>query len=387
MGQIYKIKLLSVFLVNVFLMTPLVARANEKIFTPQISVQTIYDDSIVFNDEDDSIFLLTPKFSAQYGEESWNISAGGNVDIYRYAHYNDYDKENYALSLSGTNAFTERFIVGFSSGYNYDHSFEDELEDSGVISSSSLRRRYSFTPNLSYMLTEKDQLSFSLPLSLIRYSQGDNDDSDSYGGSLVWARTLNDSRVQLLSTIAFNNYLYKRETGDSEQDTYRFLLGFTYQVTEVVGVAANFGVGLTQSDDPSSPQQETEDTYFTYDVSGTYNWDRWFFKLTADRRENSSSYNELSLRTRGQLDAEYNVSERFKVKMSGAYYRNETSGITTKEKSYSYFLKPSLSYSLSERSDLRFEYSYNFVHDEIDDSEEQRNRFSLVFDYRYPIHF
>lgn len=366
-----------------------VSLANQTVFTPKLIAQTTYDDNAFFDDEEDTIFLLKPSFTLSYGEENWSFDSGGHVALYRYESLDEYDRENYHIWFGGDRNITERLQFGVRASYDYDNTFEDELTESGYITQPTLRERYNVIPDFSYQLSERDSLSFSLPLQFITYEDKVNPNSDSYGGVFSWSRMLSNQKSSFLTQFSYNKYLFDRSDGETDQDVYTALFGMSYKPTERLDLRGLIGVGRAVSnvDFDGMADVDQKDTYFSFDLSGTYLWERWKLTLGADRQASPSTYGELTLRTRGTATANYSFTERFAGDLSGAYYHTETAGLVSEEKKRTYYIRPQLIYKMTENSRLRLEYKYTSVNNEITDDVDRQNRISLQFDYQYPMNF
>ncbi|QJB55326.1 outer membrane beta-barrel protein [Pseudodesulfovibrio sp. zrk46] len=368
------------------LFVPCVSYAEQTVLTPGITVQTMYDDNVHFDGKGDWEFRVTPSLKLEVSQEDWKIGGGGRAAVFRYNNLSQYDRENYRFWIDGEKDLNERFQLNFDASYDYDHTFVDELTQSGTQTASALRRKYGFTPGAKWSLTEKDQLSFSIPISAIRYAGKDNPDSTATGGVLGWTHIMNNEVVSLLGQGTYNHYLYDRLDGDTNQDVFGLMGGMSYNPTELLNLRGLVGLGYYKSDVTfdSRSNEKTSRGYFSFDLSGTYSREKWKFTLGADRQVSPSTYGESSLRTRGRASGEYFFTERFSAYLEGAAYNTETGGLVSESKTRTYYVRPWLKYQWTEDASIRLEYKHTNTKNRISGKENHQNRIGLHFQYEYP---
>ncbi|BCS89124.1 porin family protein [Pseudodesulfovibrio sediminis] len=388
--QISTLRLLSVFSALVFLfVTGASAFAGKGEITPSIMVQSAYDDNVQYKGKSDWEFRSTPAVKLEYGQENWTLSGGGSADFFKYAELTDSDRENYKLWLGGERYLTERFLLNFESSFSYDHTFVDEYTESGSVTEQALRRKYMVMPGAMWNATEKDQLSLGLPLSTIRYAGKDNPDSTTRGGVVGWTHALNNELVSLIWQGSYTNYHYSRLDGDTNEDVYMVMGGLSYKPSELIDLKGLVGLGYADSkvSFDTLPDMTNEETFFSFDLSGTYSRERWKFTLGADRKVSPSIYGESSLRTRGRVSGDYAFTERFSLYCETAYYETETNGLISSDRDRTYYVRPWLKYRLSEDMTIRLEYKFTNTKDLRTQKEQQQNRMALRFEYAFPTDF
>lgn len=369
--------------------SPCTAFAEQGIFTPGIMVQTAYDDNVVMKGKSDFELRVTPSVDVEYGQEDWKIEGGGHAALFRYLDLSSYDRENYNVWFGAEKSLTERFQINVDASFDYDHTFVDELTQSGTDTETALRRKYKFSPGAQLRVTEKDLVSLTLPYSETRYAGRDNPDNTGMGGVVGWTHVLNNQKTSLLAQGSYNHYYYRRTDGKTYQDVYSLMMGLSYKPTELIDLKGYVGVGYSDSivTLASISDKTSKRMYPSFDVSGTYSREKWKFTLGADRMESPSTYGESSLRTRGRVSGEYFFTERFSSYCEAAYYNTETGGLVTDSKTRTYYVRPWLMYRWSEDSTIRLEYKHTDIKNRISGNTKQQNRVSLRFEYDYPNFF
>ncbi|BDQ33463.1 outer membrane beta-barrel protein [Pseudodesulfovibrio portus] len=365
------------------------ARAEKGVVTPSISAKTTYNDNVHFKKKTDFEWLLVPAVKVDYGQEDWTLSTGARANVYRYSDLNQYDRENYNFWLDGEKDITETLQINFRSSFSYDHTFEDELTESGNVTSQALRRRYSLSPGVSWGMTEKDNLTLTLPYSQTVYTGSSNADSVSKGGTLGWSHVMNNERVSLLGQFSLTNYYFDRTDGYTDQDVYNLMGGMHYKPSELFDITAYFGLGHARSDVTFRTLQDTTgaNTYFSFDLAGTYHREKWEFTLGADRQASPSTDGEVTVRTRMKLSGKYSFTERLSSAVETAYFQTESGGLISESKKRTYYVHPWIGYKWTENASIRLEFRHTNNKNLLTDKEQKQNQTALRFEYRYPWFF
>ena len=365
------------------------AGAERGVLTPSITATTTYDDNVHFKKHSDIELVLTPALNMHYGQEDWDLASGVSADIYRYKDLDVFDRENYKLWVGGSKELTETLEVTCRGTFDYDHTFVSELTESGSVTAQALRRRYSLSPGASWQMTERDTLSLTLPYNDTKYTGSDNADSISLGAVGNWSHVLSNERAVLLGQFGYTNYYFDRTDGDTNQDVYTLLGGMRYQFSELFNVTGHIGLGHARSKVAFNTLKDVSaaETYFSFDLSGTYQREKWKVTVGADRQASPSTDGEVTVRTRGNVEASYSFTERLSAALKTAYYHTKSGGLISESKSRAYYLQPSMTYSLSENSSLRLEFRHLNTKNLITDLVRKQNRTALRFEYRYPWFF
>lgn len=376
-------------LLFVSLLVPGRALAEKGVVTPSIQAKVTYDDNVHFDKKTDFVWWAAPAVKVEYGQEDWTLSSGVKANIFRYSDLIDYDRENYNVWIDGKKDVTETLRINCSASFDYDHTFEDELTQSGTVTEQALRRRYSLSPGFSWGWTEKDNLSLSLPYSQSVYTGSDNADVTSKGGSLTWSHVMNNERMSLLGQASFNNYYFDRTDGTTDQDVYNLMGGMRYKPSELFEITGYLGLGHARSDVTFLflPEEKSSKTYFSFDLSGTYHREKWKFTLGGDRQASPSTDGEITVRTRVKISGRYFFTERLSASLGGAYYQTKSGGLISESKKRTYYVAPSIRYKLTKDASIQFEYRHTNVKNLLTEEAQRQNRTALRFEYRYPWFF
>ena len=376
-------------LLFVMCLAPSLARAEKGVVTPSIMAKGSYNDNVHFDKKSDFEWLVIPSVKVEYGQEDWTLTSGVRADIFRYSDLTVYDRENYKLWVEGKKSLTETLQINCNASFDYDHTFEDELTQSGTVTEQALRRRYSLSPGVSWGFSEKDSLSLSLPYSQSVYTGSDNADLTSKGSTLTWSHVLNNERTSILAQGSFNNYYFDRVDGRTDQDVYNLMGGMNYKPSELFEITGYVGLGHSRSDVTFLARQNESgtSTYFSFDLSGTYRREKWEFTLGGDRQASPSTDGEVTVRTRAKVSGSYSFTERISAAMEGAYYQTKSGGLIAESKKRTYYVHPWIKYNWTKDASVRLEFQHTNVKDLLTEQEQRQNRTALRFEYRYPWFF
>lgn len=379
----------GLMLLFVVCVAPGSALAEKGVVTPSLSARSTYDDNVHFDKKSDFEWVLVPAVKVDYGQEDWTVSTGARANLFRYSDLTEYDRENYNFWAEGEKNITETLQVNMRGSFDYDHTFEDELAESGTVTSQALRRRVSLSPGASWGMTEKDSVSLSLPYSQTVYTGSSNADSVSKGGSMTWSHVMNNQRTSVLGQFSYTNYYFDRTDGYTDQDVYNLMGGMRYQPSELFDITAYAGLGHSRSEVTFDFLNDStgSNTYFSFDVSGTYHREKWEFTLGGDRQSSPSTDGEVTVRTRARLSGTYSFTERLSASLESAWYQTKSGGLISESKKRTYYLRPSIRYKWTENGSILLEFRHTNNKNLLTDKEKRQNRTALRFEYRYPWFF
>ena len=360
-------------------------RAERLSLTAGLGAQTMYNDNVHLKDEEDFEHKLEPSLELDYGQEDWNLFAGAVYSIYRYDTLDELDHEDLSLRAGGSMQPSERLGLGLETSYNKDYTFQSVLEESGDIGVYVLRETMSAAPTVNWTLSEKDQLTFSVPVTFVEFQGDQRPDAEFYGANVYWSHLLDNERTRLLFSADWTERYYDTTTGDINQDVYTVMGGMGYQLTELLTLEIMAGGGYTDSITTRTglPDYKNDDTFFSFDIAATYAWDRWTFTLSGDRQQSPNTSGDSNLRTRIRFNGNYKFSERFQGTLDFAVYENVTKGIDSKTEKLTYSVQPRLKYQLTEDLDLQLSYKFLEIENQTTHKVDQQNRCFLGLEYHY----
>lgn len=358
------------------------ANAERFKVTPQVNARTTQDDNVLLKGVGDTEWRLMPQMAAEYGQEDWTLSGGAKLDIIRYSELTLYDRENFSGWVKGRNELSERFALTLNGNYAQDYTFEKELDESGYQTDKSLRKERSISPGAEWDLTEKDTLSITSSYMDVEYDKPGYSDYWSGTGVLGYSHALNDERTRLLGQFDYRYLAFDRQDGDTIQNTYTLMGGVGYKLTEVLDLRVLLGTSYSETDYTSTIKEDekTEKYLTSWDVGGTYTWDKWNFTLSTDRSESPTIYGESSVRNRVRFSGRYNFTERFSATGETGFYTTSSQG----NDSETYYVNPKLKYNLWEDGWVALDYKYLNIFNKIVENNTDQNRVFLEFGVSFP---
>lgn len=359
--------------------------AGNTTITPSIQVQGEANDNVYFSRtdaKDDFISLYQPSLRLDYSTPSFTLGGSALWNVYRYATEKEQNSEQWQLSLNGQYS-GERSRITFSASRVDDETLVSELDETGLVTTPSERRRDSESVGFSYSLSERSNLGLNYTHSETSYSLSNNVDNDSDGLSLNFTRQLANQRDSI--TGRFNYTLTDSEI--RRMDNYSLSLGWSRSFSQVYSLSASLGGRNTQMesklDGEASRDEETRGT--TIDISLRKTGDNHSASLGYNRDIGISSTAEPIERDRISLQGSLMLSTRFTIGFSGSLsYTKSESDLDEIDSKY-YQIAPYISYLITENGSLRIEYNYSnsldFTLNDDREAERQRIVFSLNFGF------
>lgn len=390
--------------------------AAEHMFTPRVSLGTVYDDNIFFDEKSDAEFTLSPAFSYRYALEDLEAEVSAEVDVIRYPDHDEYDRENQLYSLATRYGLSDLASLSFQGSLRLDNTFDERLEETGEVTDKQERTQVTLNPGVEFILTERDRLNIEVSLTDTDYERSEDTDRRDYtaytlGLTLIHAWTPRTSLLLAGSASQVDVEDEKRSVSgvtigqfDQTQQSFQATVGVEHAWSDNVTFSASAGGSYSRSEyelrglDPrflpvfAVPVEDDvdEDSFGgVFDVGLT--WEQELFTLTAGASRSLTQDADGENITRDRLDSSLNVrlSENLRWTLGGAYVTSETAedsgdgGDTLDTTRIA--ARTALTYILSRRADLSLRYRYTDIDDRSDNDDDSRNRVGLWFTYRYPI--
>jgi opacity protein-like surface antigen len=396
---------------------PLVAAEHAMI--PDIRISSTYDDNLFFDEVSDFELRTSPTLNYQYMQENGYVRLNAGADIYRYVDKTQYDRVNHAYNLDINQQLTPTLAVMLDGGFAVDHTFETELEETGVATNKSRRYLMSTHPGISWDINARNTLLFELGWNRTDYRQASNTDNRDYDAYLISLSLFREwtERLTLVGNIRFSLtevddlqlhiqdiYGSSVEYGrfDQTHHVYQTLLGVEYQWTENLNMSFRAGGGLAQiTYDEKRPffsgpfitgSRTTEESYddFIFLFGGRLDWEREVIRLglEGNRQITQSSDGESIENTRFKADASYDLSELITFHAQASFVRSksvaEESAFGSEVDSQSYAFSPGVEYKISPNLSLGCRYEIRVIDDFTDNDYQKRNRIWAELRYNFP---
>jgi hypothetical protein len=363
-------------------------KAAEYTVTPALTVQSTYDDNVFFKEAGDLELRVSPSLEVGSRTDRMHVEASAALDIWEYKRLNELDntEKKYGLSMDLTPG--DLWQTGVSGTYVDDYTFVDTLEQTGVLADRSRRKRGTVEPYVTFFLDARNSLRGAYSFIKTNYDLDRYPDYRVHGANLAWYRVLMNERTTFFASAGLSDVKYRQSGGDTEESTYRAVLGLEHQFSETLKGTVSAGPTYTDSDYYRGATPVSEDSTDVY-FDGTLEWHQERLSLSAhvDYDIDHSIYGENITRSRIRGTLGYRWTERFRGHVSTAYYRSETDGLVQDEKRQTYWVRPAVTFRLTENIDLRGGYRYTWTENRVTDDTQERHRLGIQLAMDWPVLF
>lgn len=396
-------------------------QASETEIRPSISLRGTYDDNLFYDEKSDFELAASPELEYSLLTARSELSFNAGLDFYEYLEEDDYSRVNQAYSLSAARDVSQYASLSLDAQFRVDHTFEDELEEIGVVAQKQKRYRYGLQPALRLNLSPRDFLRLQAGARKVDYKKAQefgNRDYDVYSLDLLWGHELNQTTLLFLrgdySYVDLEDHVLQTEnalTGeeleygqfDQSQQIWQLTTGLEHDYTRNLSLNIAVGGSLSKSEytlvspvPPGAPlatvsQKEQEHNYgLVLETGLDYEQELYSLGLDLSRNITQSADGEEISRNRATLRGDYDFSSRLQGLLRLSFLHSETTADTSgpyadEVDSQTYDLSPGLRYDLSRDSTLELRYRYRAVQDKADNDFEYRNRIYLEYRQAWPM--
>ena len=362
--------------------------AKDVTLTPSITVSTLYDDNLDFeqeNEKDSFGANAVPSLTLNYASELLQFNLIGGLDVLKYFTETDYDRTNQFYGLDGQYQMSPRWSFTGNARYRRDETIDSNLEETGQAFERNRVDTYDGGAGLFFQLTELSDIGLEADYRKRDFASDQDTDYDRYTISLPYTKRFANQRdiVNLEPS-----YSILDSDGSEDGKDYRFEIKWERKINETLTSFVGAGGRYTEIDQ----EDGSSDSNWGYigrlglqKITETFTGK---IEASHDIRVNSDA--EIVEVSRLILQADKLLSERFAFRFYGAGYYTETeSDINNGEKTTYFELGPSLAYLLTENHSLELNYQYQNKTelDEPGNPVTQRNRVWLGFVLNFPKKF
>lgn len=356
---------------------------------PSIKARGTYDDNTLGKGKSDFEILLSPALRLETRSELTQLALDGRLDAFQYAQNSEYERENIWMNADIQHALSERLRLRLGGRWVRDHTVESEFDESGMTTETVPRNTYALKPGLTFLASERDEISVDASASLVDYERALYTDYHALGVTAAWSRAMGNGRWRVLGQVGGEQYRFDRPNGKTDQRVLTGLAGLSWQATELLELRVMGGASHVSShmDFDWGGELDEDRLTFSGSFSGIWTAEVWRLNLTADRAESPSSYGQLMTRDRLRAVFSYSMSERLSFGAQAAWYKSKVSRSVGKQDVHTYVLGPNVRYRLSEDSVLEAGYLFSREDNKRSDAVTDRNRIYLNFSRAFPFLF
>jgi hypothetical protein len=367
------------------------ARGAEYVVTPSLSLRETYDDNVFLRGVDDFEHRISPEVTLGARSETAEAEADIALDISDYQENNELDSVDEYYRLSTSLLPTSTLRLGLYGSYIRDYTFRSALEE-GIVAERSRRKTATVQPSLNIAVTDRNTIDLLYGYNNTQYNFQDYPDYAYHYFNVGWYHALANERTTAILEVGGSRADFDLEIKDGTQQGLSGVVGFDHALTETLQVALKGGVRYTESKYPTekcvtslgplcleTKTVKDKDTDITYLFFGNLVWNLERLRMSAEASRDvvPSLYGEEISRDRISATVRYRITENLSCRLHGRYARSETEGRIRKQKSKTFFVRPSLGYRFGEHVGLMFAYDFTRSDNEITDRIRHRNRVYL----------
>ncbi|WP_320041106.1 outer membrane beta-barrel protein [uncultured Desulfobacter sp.] len=395
------------------------ASADPDTITPFISLNQQYSDNILFVDdqpEADWITAVEGGLTLKRKTERLDTSLTGRLKQRWYADNSELDALDRSASGGIDYRLNERFSLGGTADYSKDSTRDRDTDTTGLKISGD-REKFGFSVSSNYFVSEKTKAGLE-----VRYGNTQEDEDDEQEDNDLFSVTVSLSKnlsETFKNTTGLLNLSYFRYTADIDHqypdqlingllvgrdtlqeytsDTFQFSAGFSRQMTEIVDIFCLAGASFSQTDEKtntryvhtqtstviSSGSVEDENGGVWGGVISTgvnYNGlkSTMGLALSQDMR-GASGTNGVVQRTSLSGKVRHRITEDLTLSLRASCYLNENERTNQDDTDdLTFNVQPGFRYRFTQTLFLTGYYRYTHLDDRIEDTQTERNLFSLT---------
>lgn len=384
---------------------PASADADERKVTPVISLKQEYSDNLFFTDDDqesDFISTVSPGLEMLNNTERWKAGLKLRLDSVSYADNSDLDSIDQDYSGSLRYAVSPLANLFSSAGYRRDSRVDRDFTETGLVTNASTRDQYRAQFGGDYALSEIVGMQLQYAYAEDAYQSGEYVDYQSHDVTWTISRDLS---AYLANTVGRLNFgVTEYETEDSQVTNYTGTIGAERKLNELYSYFVDVGMHYTESTFDAMRlvptaipsmyllvpyEEETQGSGVTGRAGVSYQDELNDGRLSFSHDvQAASGRNGTVERTAVQASAGRRLTEKSRATFSAGYAINKSTDDTqsadlTDEKSL--WLQPKITFALTDEITLEGSYNYALIHDNVADTDTDRNLVMLRLGFKYPL--
>jgi len=293
-----------------------------------LAIRGEYDDNTQFTGKEDYVLEVSPSAALSAVTEVTQIQVGADIDIREYKNNNDLSSVDQYYQVLGGVSLEERVEIDIVGTHLRDHTFQSELEETGIVLKQTSRNRTTISPIGTFWLAPRDRMQLTYEYGDTNFSSDDRRDYTYQNLRVGWLHDLQNERTTLGLLVGAN----RTEYGDNidnpnEKITYQGV-GAGVQLDHLFSETfiTNLKAGATYSESKTrgaADNDTSSDTNFVGEASVRWIFERSTLSALVNQQVVPSSAGENVARTRANLGVGYRFSEKFGCNLGGYYRRSD----------------------------------------------------------------
>ncbi len=390
-----------------FLWMPLSAAAGQLNLEPYVDLTGGYDDNVYYRyDQQESDYVVTgrPGYTLDYKSELFNIRSRGSVEFLRYLDNSNLNRENYNVLFDGGVNLTERWTLRGDFSFINDTTLDSQLEETGIVTVRTDRKRYNAGGELAYRLTEVSNAGAAFNHQSTRYGSERYEDYD-YESVRAFYDVRFNNGLDVFTVMPYFGYW---DSDVTTVNNYGLSFGLAHTFSETLSLEVFVGPRYTRTErkytiqtlvfDPDTGtfrlvEKEVKASDNNWGGTGNIQLKKNWLRTSA-----TIGYShDLTYSSSAGEDAEpinvdrffftlsHRIKTRLRVSLSGSYYISESASSFFDDDRRYMTLRPSIEYDLTRNYGLRLTYVYSREFNERVDTDRDRNRVWLAFTGKWPM--
>ncbi len=365
-------------------------------YTPQISLEENYNDNIFFTPNkpvSDLVNVVNGGTAIDLSTERDELTFNGNLTNTTYLKNHEQDDTDFSVRANESHMLSERLNIVTNAGYIKDSSPDRDLESTGLILGTSVRKTTNYSLKGMYSLSELLSTDITYGYENQRFNTDQFVDSSSQnidmGYTIDAGSIVNETSLRLDLLYERDKYLNSLL---QKADTYEWRAGASHQMTELMYFSFYVGTSQTISSYLIPILWfELEEKNHSRGIIGqlTLGYKTEYTDSTVSLSRNIASVSGeayLSERTMAMIDSSLTISRTVKASLSAQYIINKEPGNNASQENIDQLtmnLSPGLRIELSDDFFLSLSHIYSQLRDQGNSITYRRNLSTLNIEYRH----
>lgn len=217
-------------------------------FVTSITVREEYNDNIFFtagNETGDFITTISPGAAFQEQNERLDAAASVRLDGLYYWDNNQLNGVDQTYAGHWRIRLTPRFSFGIEGSYSIDTRSDRDVQETGIVLSTSRRTRKEAAATTDYAISEKAAINVGASFRDDAFEDEPSSDYCVYTANLLWTYNLSTYLPRTIARALFGHT--RAEYVSARVYNYSMMIGFSRQITELWTLTADAGLRFTVS--------------------------------------------------------------------------------------------------------------------------------------------
>jgi outer membrane receptor protein involved in Fe transport len=374
-----------------------------------------FDDNVLYSTEpaEDFVTIVGPRLLGKYLTERTDLSLSATATCYGYRQNHDLNTVDQSYDGVWRQQWSERFTASLEAVYLDDQRRDRVLEESGLLTAETRRRRVDATLGGQYTLTERNFLTASYAFLDESYDEPRIDDLMGHILQAGIHRRVGTHPERTTAFLQASYYVYEYTNSysqawipglepisvESERDiqTWAASLGVEHRWTETLTLNANAGARYSRY----KIELRQGNRYVQYVEKDEF--DPWGFVgalalnyeglhtqgsvgLSHDLAP-ASGRNRLTERTTLRMDCSWRPIQEWLLGANASAFlnRSEESGAASDIDELSTVMAATVRYEFNRQWSLGLRYTFNWIDDRENDIDRNRNIVGLLLGWNLPV--